>query len=53
MLFLFFYFFGFSVQTRRVSVYKMNQMIVKVIVTCTEGMPVCATGVQSIKEKKR
>ena len=45
------YFFGFSVQTRRVNVYKMNQMIVKIIVSCTEGMPVRATGVWSIKKE--
>ena len=29
----------------------MNQMIVKIIVSCTEGMPVRATGVRSIKER--
>ena len=44
-------FFGFSVQTRRVSVYKMNQMIVKIIVSCTEGTPVRATGVPSVKKR--
>ena len=28
----------------------MNQMIVKIIVSCTEGTPIRATGVRSIKE---
>ena len=29
----------------------MNQMIVKIIVSCTEGTPIRATGVWSIKKK--